>query len=521
VRIAVSGTGIGIPEEHRGRIFGVFEQVDSSTTRRFGGTGLGLAISAQLAQMMGGVLEVESVPGQGSTFHFTARFGVPGGTAERPATPDPARLEGLQVLVVDDNATNRQILVAMLSGWGIEPVAEGSASRGLAALAHACESGHPFSILLVDGHMPDMDGFGLVEAIRGDPRPSETAILMLTSAGRPEDVARCRRLGVAGYLTKPVRQSDLLDAILAVVSGRNTRPGRATTLDRTGRPSHRRLRVLLVEDNAVNRELATSLLRNVATTSRSPSMAARRWLRSIARRWRGLRCRPHDVQMPVMGGFEATQAIREKERTTGRHLPIVAMTAHAMKGDRERCLDAGMDGYVSKPIDEALLWSTLATLVPAASIAAARRPRRPAGTRARKATPGEAIAARMGGDMKLIRKVGRLFLTDYPTTLSRIRVAIRHGDAEAVRTEAHALKGSAQLAAPAAVEAAARLRRWAARGSGEGAGTLRDLRSQPGRSSARSGRWASGQIDAASGRMGDAASWSRTIVPRATCSAAC
>jgi len=466
VRIAVKDTGIGIAEEHRGRIFGVFEQVDSSTTRRYGGTGLGLAISAQLARLMGGVLEVESVPGKGSTFHFTARFSLPkesATSATSAARPDPARLEGMPILVVDDNATNRKILVAMLSSWGIEPTAVESAARALTALGKARDAKRPFSILLVDGHMPAMDGFGLVETMRGEPGLSDTAIIMLTSAGRPEDIARCRRLGLAGYLTKPVRQSDLLDAILRIASGDRPRTGRIPTTGRAAGRSRRRLRVLLAEDNLVNRELAISLLRKRGHTV-SVAVDGRDAL-AVYDRLGGeaFDVVLMDVQMPVMGGFEATKAIREREKASGYHLPIVAMTAHAMKGDRERCLAAGMDGYVSKPIQEAVLWNAIETLVPDPRRIVSRTRRKPVRTRGRNGkTTGasEAIVAQMGGDLKLARRVGRLFLTDYPVTLSKIRKAIARQDAETVRSEAHALKGSvANFAAPAAAASAAALER--------------------------------------------------------------
>jgi CheY-like chemotaxis protein/HPt (histidine-containing phosphotransfer) domain-containing protein len=460
VHIAVSDTGIGVAASDRERIFEVFEQVDSSTTRRHGGTGLGLAISSQLARLMGGVLEVESTPGKGSTFHFTARFGLPRDAMAPRSRPGPATFDGLPVLVVDDNPTNRQILVAMLRNWGLQPVASEDARQALEALASASGAGRPYVLMLVDGHMPAMDGFGLVEAIRQDARLEGTSVIMLTSAGRAEDVARCRRLRVAGYLTKPVKQSELFDAMVGVVTGGRPLDGRPPGRRRTAARGRRRLRVLLVEDNEVNRELAKSLLkrRGHATTV---AVDGREALAAFdASDGRAFDVVLMDVQMPVMGGFEATRAIRQREKGSGRHLPIVAMTAHAMKGDREKCLAAGMDAYVPKPIEEEVLWSAIETLVPdrrrdapvAGKAAGSRAGRRPA------AGNGRAILERLGGDLRLARRVGRIFVEDYPVTMSRIREAIKRGDAGALMREAHALKGSvANFSAPAARDSAARL----------------------------------------------------------------
>ena len=461
VRIAVSDTGIGVAPSDRERIFEVFEQVDSSTTRRHGGTGLGLAISSQLARLMGGPLEVESTPGEGSTFHFTVRFGLPRGAPARGAHPGPAIFDGLPVLVVDDNPTNRQILGTMLRNWGLRPAASEGARQALKALAAASDAGGPYALILVDGHMPSMDGFGLVEAIRQDARLAGTPIIMLTSAGRAEDVARCRRLGVAGYLTKPVKQSDLFDAMVGVLTGGRRLDTRPPGRRRAARRGRRRLRVLLVEDNKVNRELAISLMkrRGHATTV---AVDGREALAAFdASSGRAFDVVLMDVQMPVMGGFEATRAIRQREKGSGHHLPIVAMTAHAMKGDRERCLAAGMDGYVPKPIQEDVLWNVIETLVPDGRRAAPASTGGAAGARAGRRPPagnGRAILERLGGDLRLARRVGRFFVEDYPVTMSRISEAIARGDAGALMREAHALKGSvANFAAPAARESAARL----------------------------------------------------------------
>ena len=467
VRIAVSDTGIGIPEEHRDRIFGVFEQVDSSTTRRFGGTGLGLAISSQLARLMGGVLEVVSTPGKGSTFHFTVRLGHSPHAPEPASKPEREWLARLPVLIVDDNSANRLILERMLSSWGLAPAAEEGAQQALSALLSASNARQPYPLVLVDCHMPSMDGFGLVEAIRRDRRLANATIIMLTSSGRPDDLARCRRLGVAGYLTKPVKQSDLFETIQNVMSDRNTVGGDSRSLPREKHPvrtrAHRRLRILLAEDNAVNRELAVSLLRKRGHKV-SVAVDGKEALAVLdAEGDAPFDLVLMDVQMPVMGGFEATEAIRKQERTTGRHLPIVAMTAHAMKEDRERCLAAGMDGYVSKPIKAEALWEAIESVTPERASSAVAGGREGSGS-------GRAIIEQMGGDLRLARKVGRLFVEDYPKMLVRIRKAIDAGNAESLRNESHALKGSvANFADHAAVDAAARLENLGKRGDLTGA----------------------------------------------------
>jgi CheY-like chemotaxis protein len=346
LHFSVHDTGIGIPAEKQTRIFDAFTQADGSTTRRFGGTGLGLTISRQLVQMMGGRMWVESALGRGSTFHFTASFGI--SQAAGLSIPlEKAQLKGMRTLVVDDNLTNRGILECLLAGWGMKPTLAGDGAEALRTLAQASDANKEFALVLTDASMPIMDGFQLAEEIRKNPRFSGTAIMMLTSAGQRGDAARCREMGLEGYLTKPVSQSELLDAVLRVAGLKRSEAKPALVTRHSLREEVRSLRILLAEDNAVNQLLATRLLEkqghHVATVGNG-----RAALERLEKETFDLILM--DIQMPEMDGFEATAAIRKQEESTGKHLPIVAMTAHAMEGDRERCLAAGMDGYIAKPV---------------------------------------------------------------------------------------------------------------------------------------------------------------------------
>ncbi|MGO9273685.1 MAG: response regulator [Terriglobia bacterium] len=345
LHFVVQDTGIGIAPQKQKLIFEAFSQADGSTTRKFGGTGLGLTISKCLVERMGGRIWVESVEGKGSAFHFTASLGV-GKAAEPPLAMATMDLAELAVLVVDDNATNRRILHEMLSNWGMRPT---QAKSGGAALECVKQAENPFALILTDVNMPDMDGFTLVEQLRqGCNLAAKTKIIMLTSAGQRGDAARCRELGVAAYLIKPFGQSELFDAIVRVLGAGESHSAPATLVTRHSlREGKRRLHVLLAEDNAVNQKLAARLLEkhghHVTVTSNGREAL-------VALDQESFDVVLMDVQMPEMDGFEATAAIRAREQSTGRHLPIVAMTAHAMQGDQERCLAAGMDGYIAKPI---------------------------------------------------------------------------------------------------------------------------------------------------------------------------
>ena len=347
LHFAVRDTGIGIPKEKQQKIFEAFTQADNSSTRRFGGTGLGLTISSQLVQMMGGRVWLESEPGKGSIFHFIARFGKVRPAPQQPI-PDEKALEGLTALVADDNAINRRLLEGMLGACGLKVTAVTSGEGALAALEHAGAAGDPFAIIVVDAEMPGMDGFEVAKQIRSNPGLSQPMIMMLSSTGQPGDAARCRELGVTAYLTKPLRQFELKEALLSAVGSTSLKAAPVPLVTRHAlRESRRNLKVLLAEDNAVNRALAARLLEKRGHTV-VPVENGRKALEAVEKQSYDLILM--DVQMPEMDGFEATAAIRARESGTGRRIPIVAMTAHALKGDRERCLAAGMDDYISKPI---------------------------------------------------------------------------------------------------------------------------------------------------------------------------
>ena len=459
LHFAVADTGIGIAQDKQTRIFESFAQADSSTTRRYGGTGLGLTISARLVELMGGRIWVESEVGSGSTFHFTLRLGLQKGPPVRQVPRELANLENLHVLAVDDTATNRRIIEEMLRNWRMQPALADSGQRALEMMAEAGNSGEPFRLLLLDVNMPVMDGFELAEEIRKHPEYEEITIIMLTSSGQRGDAARCRDLGIAAYLTKPVKQSSLLDAIMMVLG--TTEPEGATAplvTQHTLREEQcqRPLRILLAEDNAVNQKIATSMLekRGHTVVVAGDGQAAIAALDAQGEHPFDLILM--DVQMPKMDGLEATALIREKEKGTGRHIPIIALTAHAMKGDREACLAAGMDGYVPKPLRADELLSVMRELVverrETAVIAA------PSKVEEGDVFNVEQALASVDGDMDLFREVVLLFLEECPKTMAGIHAAIVERDAYRLNRSAHALKGSvANFGARTAFEAALKL----------------------------------------------------------------
>jgi signal transduction histidine kinase/CheY-like chemotaxis protein/HPt (histidine-containing phosphotransfer) domain-containing protein len=442
LHFAVSDTGIGIPADKQGVIFEAFSQADGSTTRKYGGTGLGLAIATQLVQMMGGKIWVESEVGQGSTFHFTAVM-RPSKELKAKTRARPADLQGLRTLVVDDNATNRRILEEVLQGWQMKPATASSAAVAFAMLKKEQASGQPFGLVLLDCVMPEMDGFGLAEQIQQDDMIAQTPLIMFSSTGHGSVAARCREMKLAGYLTKPVKQSELFDVIASALGGEA--PPAEGIVETAALPESRspgKLRILLAEDNPVNQRLVVKLMEKqghtiIVTGNGKEALAALEDGR--------FHVVIMDVQMPEMGGFEAAGIIREREKTTGAHIPIIAMTAHALKGDRERCLEAGMDAYVSKPIQARLLFEAIASVVPATA-ADVTMVEKPVPAPERSPTEifnSEGALAMLDGDTELFTELVKLFMNESVELQDQIHDAIEQRDAKRLERAAHSLKGSA------------------------------------------------------------------------------
>jgi CheY-like chemotaxis protein/HPt (histidine-containing phosphotransfer) domain-containing protein len=419
--------------EHQQRIFDAFVQADGSTTRKHGGTGLGLAISSQLVELMNGRVWVESQAGKGSTFHFTVRMGIRDEAIPKPPALDSNILRDMPVLVVDDNDTNRFILREVLSGWKMKPAMAESGPAALKYLRSAKTEGSPYPLLLLDAMMPEMDGFTLAECINQDPELAGAVIMMLSSAGQPGDATRCRELGMAAYLTKPIKQSELLEAILMAMGHCAAKPEEPALITRHSiRQSHAHLHILLAEDNAVNQKLAKRILEKSGHSVVVASNGDEAVKIVGGDRFDAILM---DVQMPVMGGFEATAEIREREKTTGTHVPIIAMTANVMKGDREKCLEAGMDDYVSKPLDSEHLLQVLTrwtrTSTPSAQSAPAQ------------AIDIEAALQRVDRDVELLDEVLQTFSDYLPVLLTDIASGVTDGDLTRIRDAAHSLKGAA------------------------------------------------------------------------------
>ena len=479
LHFAVADTGIGVPIEMQRSIFGAFSQADGSTTRRYGGTGLGLSITSSLVEMMGGRVRVDSPSpvlegggdsakdglGPGSVFHFTASFVIQPQRATKTAHRGPVSLKDLPVLVVDDNATNRRILEETLASWKMRPVAVESGSLALGEMRSAKVSGRPFALLLIDANMPEMDGFTLAERIKGSSELAGATVMMLSSSDRGENAQRCREVGIATYLTKPVKQSELLDAIVTALGTAIAVDGRAArALPGSSKESITKLHILLAEDNPVNREVALRMLKKrghtiVAVENGEEVLAA-------------LERAPFDlvlmdVQIPKMDGLVATSAIREREKATGSHIPIVALTASAMKGDRERCLEAGMDGYVSKPLRAQELIEAVEGHV--ASISGDGRLRE---DKASSMEPGfdlNVAQAHLDGDTEFLEEMAGLFCDNAPKMLSQLRDALASRDGKALERAAHALKGAVgNFGAKDAFETAAKVEEMAREGKMEG-----------------------------------------------------
>ena len=459
--ISVADTGIGIPAEKRRSIFAPFEQADGSTTRRYGGTGLGLAISSKLVAMMGGEIGVDGEVGRGSIFRFTARFGLGVPTPRRSGQGGSSPISGLRVLVVDDNHTNRRILEEVLLGWGAIPSLVEHAEAALVALRAASLGGHPFEVALIDGMMPEMDGFDLAGAIRRETSLVPPLMVMLTSGGQSGESERARALGISAYLTKPVRQSELFDSLMKILDASSTAPSGGGSPETAPEPVEAPspvlgsgLRILLAEDHVVNQKVAVCILKGMGhetTVADNGRIAVDAWKSS-----------PFDlilmdVQMPEMDGFEAVAAIRAEEARSGGHIPIMAVTAHAMKGDRDRCLASGFDDYLSKPIRSEDLRKAIERITQARP-GEAETPESAPET----LTPAEfdraAALDGLGGDEQLLGEVVGLFLDDCPRLLAEIDDAIRRADDGTVKRLAHTVRGVASnFATPAVVEAARNL----------------------------------------------------------------
>jgi signal transduction histidine kinase/CheY-like chemotaxis protein len=440
LQFSVVDTGIGIAPEHHEAIFEAFSQADGSTTRKFGGTGLGLAISSTLVSMMHGRMWVDSVPGEGSTFNFTARFGI---GPEAHALRDRRLPPGLRVLVVDDNAVNRRILVGQLTRWNLTPLVAAGGPEALDVLADLAKKGTRIDLIVLDAQMPGMDGFDLAREIRTRDDIAEAPIMMLTSSGRYDDVNLCRELGIVACLTKPVASFDLHAAIRSVLEMQPSAPVEPTP-DENKPPAPPKVtprKVLLAEDNVVNQRVAVGLLTRrghqvtiVANGREAVDAVAREQFDIVLM----------DLQMPVMGGIEATRAIRDRERELSiGQIRIVAMTAHAMSGDRERCLAAGMDGYLSKPTESRTLFAEVE------------------GSSTDVAVPAPVDQAdllkRLHGDKALAAEIVRLFMQECPRLLEAIRTALDRREVMAVQRAAHSLKGSASTASATGIAEAAAL----------------------------------------------------------------
>jgi two-component system sensor histidine kinase/response regulator len=439
LHIIVSDTGIGISAEKLEQIFDSFCQADTSTTREFGGTGLGLTISRRLIEMMGGRIWVESEFGVGSRFHFTVKLGT--ATSREIVVENvlpPMILRGVKVLIVDDNRTNRRILEGLVKRWGMQPTCASDGELALAALTAAFEAEQPYELILTDMHMPKMDGFTLVEQIRERPRLRTATIMMLTSGGQRGDAARCGELGIAAYLLKPVRQFELREAIARILSAKE-QAGVIPMITRTSlhkeESKMRSLNLLLAEDNVVNQKLAMKLLekRGHKVTLASNGKEA---LSIIRKRTFDLVIM--DVQMPEMDGLEATSLLRESEKITGQHQPVVAMTALVMNGDRERCIAAGMDGYLSKPIRPLELDEVLERFIGRESDAGVLTVQE---NPVDSCVSTEELLERIDGDRTFLAELLELFRGDYPELMQTARNTVSQTDAVGLQRAGHALKG--------------------------------------------------------------------------------
>jgi two-component system, sensor histidine kinase and response regulator len=436
VRFAVSDTGIGIPPENQEKIFRAFEQEDTSTTRKYGGTGLGLTIAARLVALMGGKITVDSAPGRGSTFAFTARCGLQAHPSEHVPAETPRLLRDLRVLVVDDNATNRRILVEWLRGWQMEPTAAADGATAMNALWRSVALGQPHALVLLDARMPDMDGLALAAIIRQRAELSAGRIILLTSRDRPSDLARCRELHIDAYLLKPVQQDELLETIYRVMSWADTEASPLREVPATPVPAAVPLRILLAEDNDFNAQHLERLLSirghraQLANNGREALSLAQQAAFDLLLL---------DIHMPELDGFQVIRALREREQSAGGHLPVIALTARSRNEDRQKCLAAGMDDYLSKPIRAAELFAAIDRVISTHDVSPALPPN--LGDLRSLLDPVVLLAA-CGGIANLLREMCQNFKSNAPVLLAEVSDALRSHDAARLHEAAHKLYGT-------------------------------------------------------------------------------
>ncbi|MEW4487621.1 response regulator [Thalassoglobus sp. JC818] len=439
LQISVRDTGIGIPEDKQALVFDEFQQADSSTTRTYGGTGLGLAISSRLVQLMNGEISVQSEAGSGSTFTFSAQLEIDH-AEDSNVQPDVSEIEGARILIVDDNATNRRILTQMLSNWGVQPEAVHSAKAAFEALRQAAETSRPIQAVLLDVNMPEASGFDFAEWVRKEVQFQTLPLLMLTSGGRPGDTERRRELNISAKMMKPVKQSEVFEEIVRALgvqpsAGMNEVEEASLDVDQ-----FKGCRVLLAEDNLVNQKLAVGILNKLnceVTVAETGIEAIDKWQKAE------FDVILMDIQMPDLDGLQATQQIRALE-AEDKHLPIIAMTAHAMSGDREKCLAAGMDDYLSKPVRVGELREKLSSIMNSSN-GSSSTSTPDAGSPVEdpwKNYDWSVALENVAGDLELLETVLDAFLAEYPPLLEGIRTSIENEEFDRLSKNAHTLKGT-------------------------------------------------------------------------------
>jgi len=461
LQFTITDTGIGIAEDKQGLIFEAFSQADNSTTRKYGGTGLGLTITSQLVEMMEGEIWLESKLGKGSAFHVAIPFELPDSVPKTlPSQSRAVPLRDMRVLVIDDNNANRRILQMVLFNWQMRPHISESGPAGLGELQRGIDACDPYALVLLDAMMPEMDGFEVAEKIRATPDMAQIPIIILASADVRRRAARCRELGIGTYLTKPVRQSDLLDAILRalVPVAENQRGSQASDSADARDPSRQPQdqpnaanghHILLVEDNPTNQLLTTSLLRKRGFAVSAAGSGKEAVAACAAQKFDLI---VMDVQMPEMNGLEAAGVIREMERSTASRTPILALTAHAAAEDRHRCIAAGMDAYIPKPIRVNEFMNAIAQLLPSIGglVPDCSIPEEPA-----EFIDTHGLMERFEGDTELLQEATDIFCRNYPRQLAQLRAAVAGGDCETIERCAHTIKASIGMLGGVAAEHAA------------------------------------------------------------------